>query len=77
MNAIENMHELRFSNIYILSHVIYHIHPLTIIFVLAIKAADFFADFFAMHYGSYQRLNMIFFNLDFLLFQTITPSLKR
>ena len=47
MNTIENIHELRFSNIYTLSHIIYHIHPLTMIIALAIKAVGFVA----MHYG--------------------------
>ena len=40
MNAKENMHEVRFPNIYILSH-IYYIVPSTIIIVLAIKAVSF------------------------------------
>ena len=47
MNAIKNMHEVRFPNIYILSHIIYYIHPLTIIVALAIKAVGLFAT----HYG--------------------------
>ena len=46
MNAIENMHEVRFANIYILSQIIFPIHPLTIIIALAIKAVGVFA----MHY---------------------------
>ena len=41
MNAIENMHELKFPNIYILSHIVYYILPLTIIIVLAIKEVGF------------------------------------
>ena len=41
------MHEVRFSNIYILPHIIYYIHPLTIIITLTIKAVGFFA----IHYG--------------------------
>ena len=41
------MHEVKFPNIYILSHIIYYIHPLTMITALAIKAVGFFA----MHYG--------------------------
>ena len=40
------MHEVRFPNIYILSH-IYYIRPLTLIIPLAIKAVGFFA----MHFG--------------------------
>ena len=43
MNAIEDMHEVRFSNIYILSHISYYIHPLTIIIALAIKTVEVFA----------------------------------
>ena len=41
MNATENMHEVRFPNIYILSHIIYYIPPLLIILVLAIKEVGF------------------------------------
>ena len=57
MNAKENMHEVRFLNIYILSHIIYYIIPLTIIIVLAIKAVSFskvretLSIKFAMHYS--------------------------
>ena len=57
MNAKENMHEVRFPNIYILSHIIYYIVPLTIIIVLAIKAVGFskvrqtLSTIFVMHYG--------------------------
>ena len=57
MNAKENMHEVRFYDIYIPSHIIYYIVPLTIIIVLAIKAVGFskvrqtLCTKFAMHYG--------------------------
>ena len=57
MNAKENMHEVRFPNIYILSHIIYYIVPLTIIIVLAIKAVGLskvrqtLSTIFAMHYS--------------------------
>ena len=57
MENIENMHEVRFSNIYILSHIIYYFPPLTIIIALTIKAVGFlkvrqtFSNIFAMHYG--------------------------
>ena len=57
MNVKENIHEVRFSNIYILSHIIYYIVPLTLIIVLAIKAIGFsrirqtLSTIFAMHYG--------------------------
>ena len=37
MNAIKNMHEVRFPNIYILSHINNYILPVTIIIALAIK----------------------------------------
>ena len=56
MNVKENIHEVRFSNIYILSHIIYYIVPLTLIIVLAIKAIGFskvrqtLSTIFAMHY---------------------------
>ena len=45
MNIIENMHEVRFPNMYKLSYIICYILPLTMIIALAIKAV------FAMHYG--------------------------
>ena len=41
MNAKENIHEVRFPNTYILSHIIYYVVPLTVIIVLAIKAVGF------------------------------------
>ena len=41
MIAKENMHEVRFQDIYIVSHIIYYIVPLTIIIVFAIKAVGF------------------------------------
>ena len=41
MNATENMHEVGFPNLYILSDIIYYIPPLIIIIVLAIKVAGF------------------------------------
>ena len=47
MNAKENMHEMRFSNIYIVPHIIYDTHPLTTIIALAIKAVGLFG----MYYG--------------------------
>ena len=46
MNAIENMHGIRFPNIYILSRSIYYIYPFTIIIALAIKTVGLFT----MHY---------------------------
>ena len=51
------MHELRFSNFYKLSHIIYYFSPLTIIIALTIKAIGFlkirqtFSNIFAMYYG--------------------------
>ena len=57
MNAIGNMHGVRFSNISILSHIACYIPPLAIIIALAIKAVGFskvkqtFSNIFAMHYG--------------------------
>ena len=56
MNAIGNLHEVRFSNISILSHIVCYIPPLTIIIALAIKAVGFskvrqtFSKIYAMHY---------------------------
>ena len=75
MNAIEDMHEVRFSNIYILSHISYYIHPLTIIIALAIKTVEVFA----IQYGDIKDW-IWFFYMDFLLFQTkkfISSRLKR
>ena len=57
MNTIGNMHEVRFSNIYTLSDIIYYILPLTIIIGLQAKAVRFskvrdsLSNIFAMHYG--------------------------
>ena len=51
------MHEVRFSNIYLLSDIIYYILPLTIIIGLQTKAVRFskvgdsLSNIFAMHYG--------------------------
>ena len=41
MNAIENMYEVRFLNIYIQWHIIHYILPLTIVIVLVIKGVGF------------------------------------
>ena len=41
MNAIENMHEVRFPKYYSL-HIIYYIPPLTINVVFTIRAVSFF-----------------------------------
>ena len=74
MNAIENMHAVRFLNIYMLLHIIYYIHLLTIIIPLAIKAVGLFA----MYHGYIKYWT--FFDLDCLLFQTkifITSCWKR
>ena len=57
MNAIENMHEVRLPNIFILSKIIHYILPLTVIIVLAIKGVIFskvrqtLSNIFAIHYG--------------------------
>ena len=67
MDTIRNMHELRFSNIYILSNIVYYVLPLTKVIVLVIKAVgcskfrQSVSDIFAMHYGDNQRLNMNYF----------------
>ena len=74
MNAIGNMHEVRFSKISILSHIVCDIPPLTIIIALAIKAVGFskvrqtFSNIFAMHYGDVLWLCiMVYFRLKSLL----------
>ena len=76
MKAVENMHEVRrFSNIYILSHIIYYIHPLTLIIVLTIKAVAFLQCIMVISKIKYE-----FFYLNFLLFQIkkfITTCFKR
>ena len=57
MIAKENMHDGRIPNIYILSHIICYIVPLTIIIVLTIRAVGFskikqtLSTKFVMHYG--------------------------
>ena len=57
MNPIGNMHDVRFRNISILSHIVCYIPPLTTIIALAIKVVGFsktrqtFSNIFAMHYG--------------------------
>ena len=57
MNPIGNMHDVRFRNISILSHIVCYIPSLTIIIALAIKVVGFskirqtFSNIFAMHYG--------------------------
>ena len=43
MNAKENMHEVRLPNIYMLSHIIYYIVPLTMLF-FGNKSSRFFKD---------------------------------
>ena len=53
---IENMHDVKFPNIYLVSHIIYYISPLTTIIALVIKAGfskvrQTFNYIFAMHYG--------------------------
>ena len=51
------MYEAIFPNIYILSHIIYYVPPLTVIIALAMKAVGFskvkqtFNNIFAMYYG--------------------------
>ena len=42
---MENMHDVRFPYIYISSHIIYYVPPLTIIIVLAIKGVGFQVEF--------------------------------
>lgn len=57
MNAIGDMHGLRFSNFQMLLNTIFYILPLAIIIVLEIKAVDFsqvsqtLCNIFATHYG--------------------------
>ena len=58
MNAIGNMLEVRFPNIYILSNTIYYILPLTKVVVLTVKASDIGNNarqcqtMFVTHYGN-------------------------
>ena len=56
MNAKKNMYEVIFPNIYITSHIIYYIVPLTIIIVLAIKAAGFSKGQANLKYRIYNAL---------------------
>ena len=83
MNVKENMYEVRFPNIYILSpHIIYYVIPLTIIIALAIKAVDL--DKLSVPYLQsvmvISKTKYDFFYSNFWLFWTkkfITSLLKR
>ena len=85
MNAKENIREVRFPNIYILSNIVYHSFTLTLVITLAIKAVGFQKSD-KLSVSCLQCIMVIskikykFFCLDFLLFQTkkfITSWLKR
>ena len=74
MNAKENIYEVRFRKIHIVSHILYHIVPLTIIIVLAIKAVGFQRSD-KLQVPNLQCIMVIskikkFFSWIFLLFQT-------
>ena len=84
MNAIEIMHEVRFPNIFILSHIIYYIPPLTLVTTWAIKAvggrrSDRLSVTYFQCIMVITKIKCEYFYLDFL-FQTkkfITSCLKR
>ena len=56
MNVKKSMYEVIFPDIYITSHIIYYIVPLTIIIVLAIKAAGFSKGQANLKYRIYNAL---------------------
>ena len=66
LNVTENVHEVSFPNIYVLSHIIYYNVPLTTIIALAIKAVGFsmvtqiVSTIFAMHYDDIKDFLLIF-----------------
>ena len=63
---MKDMHELRFSNISVLSHIVCYIPPLTLIVVSAIKAVGLsrvrqaFSNIFAMYYGDINKNIFLF-----------------
>lgn len=69
MNAIRNLHEVRFSNIYILPKIIYYVFPLTVINVLALKTVGFskvrqsLSNIFAAHYGDVEDETLYSFGI--------------
>ena len=68
----KNIYEVRFSNIYILSHIIYYIPPLTIIFALAIKVVVCrMSDRILVAYLQYikviSKIKYEVFSLDFII----------
>ena len=67
MNVIGNMHEVRFSNISILSHIVCYIPPLTIIIALTLKAVDQidFQEYIRNALWGYQILNIFLFGFVF------------
>lgn len=83
MPFMQNMHEVRFPNIYILSRIIYYIFPLTIIIALAIKAAQVFqrsdrfciSNVFAMHFGDIKNETFFFLLLGGIFYYFILKNL--
>ena len=75
MDAIGNIHEVRFLNIYTQSSIISYILPLTIIIVLAMKVVGFskfwqgLSNTFAMHYDHIKDYTWIILE-QYFLFQT-------
>ena len=73
MNVIENMHEVRFTIIFIISHIIYYISLITIIIALAIKAvrSDNLSVTYLQRIIVISKIKYKYFYLDFLLFYFI------
>ena len=74
MNAIGNMHEMRFSNMSILSHIVCYTAPLTIIIALVIKKVGFQrSDRLCVTYLQgimvISKIKYDFFYLNFLYFR--------
>ena len=75
------MHEVRFPNISILSHIVCYVPSLTIIIAVEIKAAGFSkvrqisSNIFSMHYADIKDKKMNFFHLGFYYFSLENLSL--
>ena len=83
MNAIRNMLEIRFPNIYILSRIIYYILPLTIVIALAIKVLILskvrktLSNIFGMHYGNIKYQTCFFFISDCKMYYFMVEEMNR
>ena len=83
---MKDMHELRFSNISVLSHIVCYIPPLTLIVVFAIKAVGLsrvrqaFSNIFAMYYGDINKnifLFRFFYYFRLKMYYFVIEEMKR